>query len=480
MTAVEQLRALVGLLRKTYLADAFRMVDTIVLSSPGDLSDLDSAVGALISEARALGWTDDSLIRTVESVNNADAASIQLQSLRARLCIEPRDITCFVPVSLPRSRWTDQQLPDAFSQEAKLPEDKRSGRPPPAGPYIRITVQARDPIYGARLARSRVAAVLGAASVFIPGDLGVRGDIVVIQHEGALVGIEIKEALRKERRRSTPDQVKKVMRSAAVGDPHGDPVLDALHHLNRAANTYDLESRFMLLWLGIERLTAGTYDHRTILTSATALVPKAIALGKLRREIGALAANLDYAVTVPTQRAQVHALVGCRDGDQGRVSRERLLDRLLRPDEEYRELTSVIHAGHVRLVRWCWQLRRNIRGTSGKSPGQHIAEYFEVSRQRIEWQVARMYRARNSLAHAGSGPQWLHDLIHHAHFYLTQLVALAVEYRDSVPRHMPSEILVRRGAQYAEFISLLRGEHPDALSPKVLLRPNSLFVSHPG
>jgi len=57
--------------------------------------------------------------------------------------------------------------------------------------------------------------------------------------------------------------VERILRSAlrVVSSGMIDPVFDAIRHRQRAMKTDDMESRFVLLWLGIERMIVGTRDY---------------------------------------------------------------------------------------------------------------------------------------------------------------------------------------------------------------------------
>ena len=239
----------------------------------------------------------------------------------------------------------------------------------------------------------------------------------------------------------------------------------------------DAESRLLLLWSGLERLTAGAGGYGGALSAARELVSRAVTLGKLRREVGDLTAMLEQETSqdTPRQRALLEK-VGSYSDAAGRVhpDRAKVLEFLLGSEENLRELLSVFYDDRPLLVWRFHALWKDLGKGGERKRGTSIAEYHERSRERVSWQVARIYRARNRIAHIGVGPERMRDLAWHAHFYLTQLVAICVHYSERGETRA-QDVLLRRAGQYDAMIKLLKEGDPIALAPETLLRPVVLF-----
>jgi hypothetical protein len=123
---------------------------------------------------------------------------------------------------------------------------------------------------------------------------------------------------------------------------------------------------------------------------------------------------------------------------------EKLLGFIIGPDAESRKLTAFFYEASPSVTQWYFRLRKRLYGENGKSIGANVAAYLEESRQRIDWQVVRLYRARNGIAHASALPLWLPDLINHTHYYLTNLIAICVHYRETAGSTPSVEILSER------------------------------------
>ena len=87
--------------------------------------------------------------------------------------------------------------------------------------------------------------------------------------------------------------------------------------------------------------------------------------------------------------------------------------------------------------------------------------------------MGRIYRARNRIAHVGVGPERVRDLVGHAHFYLTQLIAICVHYGEQSDARA-QDLLSRRMGQYQAFIQLLQRGDAECATAKALMRPSAL------
>ncbi len=453
-------------LRRTYLSDALAAIAWLTAEEPRRLADLDRCVGTLVTDLRARGWSDPTLRRLFSSLSHGDFKT-EFAEIRTKVLSPFPSYSCYVAVSVDGLTGQDDALRALGIRELDFEPPRKA---PQKGSFIKATVVGPDPQFAARKAYHDAASAIGAVAVFV-GKVHVRSPVVVVTSDTiAPLAVRVTPPLPHERRRAQPAEVLRIIASAnaTVISSIDDGVFDAIRHRRRAMETDDLESRFILLWFGIERLSLGTRDHSTLLSAVASMVPRAITLGKLRRELTSLAAAIGRVNYDAASEKTLREIVGT---GPYRVDRRRLLESLMKPESDSRKLTALFYDQEPRLVQWYWGLRRMF----GIGKGARIAEYLESSCLRLGWQVKRLYRARNSVAHAAHGPAWLEDLIGHAHFYLTQLVAICIRRREQDPLRPPHEILVERCAQYDAFVDLLRREHRHAVDPAALLRPTRLF-----
>lgn len=463
---IEKTRGFANRLFATFIEDAFALIREIAVDRPKALSELEVACEQLAADLQARGWSSETLSSEVEQLS--DAPDSFLASLE-RLCdvfLRPaREFLCYVPVLASRLR---EPIPQDVLKVVDAITGPIPAGAPLKGPFAELRVVAHDGRVAAEIANGRASSVLRAVALFVSPDIGVRSTVVIVDDGGVRSRVNLSVGLRREPRFATPGQVSRIARSAlaATQMESSDAVFDAIRHRDRGLESTDVESRFMLLWLGIERLVAGSRDFARILEAARTIVPKSIALGKIRRDIAGLASALDEAPFSDDQRTALLSLVG--HGEV--VDREKLLRRLLSKKAESDELTTVFYESAPLLVQRYWGVRDGL----SEGDGPKIAAYVERSRLRIEYQVLRLYRARNSVAHAARGPAWINDLVRHANHYLTQLIAIVVHYRESSPTRPVADILAARGGHFDAFLELLRRNDPAATAPKALLRPTSI------
>lgn len=479
-TAVRESLALVRALmkrwRREYLTGSFDELERIVANEPAAAEDLISLAESVVSELRALGWTDVGLGEAARhAISERGATPAAISVLRGIVLREASDFTCFVSLTLPRIRPPFPQDDATFALVDGLPVGEVVGRAPKRGTQVRVTIKAFDVTAAALTAHRRVLSTIGALTVSLPASrIDVASDVVgVVLPDGRLRGCEVQERLVEERRTAKPEEIVSILASSwrTSATPAADPLHDAIRLRHRALVASDAESRLLLLWSGIERLTSGARGFRAALGAAKELVSDAVTFGKLRRDVGDLAATIEHAVTHDERRLALHGLIGGFAG--GRVDREKVLDHLLGDEPKLQQLVGLFYDEQPLLAQRCHGLWRDFGGGNPDRRGKSIADYHKRSQERVAWQVGRIYRGRNRIAHVGVGPERVRDLVGHAHFYLTQLVAICVHYAERSELRA-QEVLSRRMGQYQAFVQLLAKGDPACTTAKVLLRPSTL------
>lgn len=90
---------------------------------------------------------------------------------------------------------------------------------------------------------------------------------------------------------------------------------------------------------------------------------------------------------------------------------------------------------------------------------KNIADALDTHKQRLEWQIRRIYRTRNIIVHSGTTPRHTKALIEHTHGYLDTVLSLLIRLA-SRPNAINS---VGQGFKYVE---LKYTQHYNALSAK--------------
>jgi hypothetical protein len=474
---IEQLRAILATLRGEYVVSGFGALGELLSVSPRSHEAIIAAVDALVSELRSQGWSDDALREAAATA--ADGSGFErdeaLSRLEALVTASTKDFECYVSVSLPAKRPPFPDDEPSFQLVDALPEGTREGRPLKGGPYIRARVAAHDAAGAALIAHQRSVSTLGALKVFLPGSQAdVSSEVVGVFSEGTLKALEVQDRLIEEPRFATEQDIVRILRSSWKTHElrAADPLHDAIRLRHRALLASDAESRLLLLWSGIERMTGGARGLGAALTAARELVSHAMSFGKLRRDVGDLIACVQHHVAKDeAHRKRLLQLTGSEVGGTVRVDRTKFLEYLMADKPKMQALVGVVYETSPLLAFRCHELWRALGEGNRESTGPRLAEYHERSRERVSRQVARIYRARNRVAHVGASPDRVRDLVWHAHFYLTQLTAICVHY-GATETTRAQELLVRRMGQYTAFVKLLKAGDPTALTAENLLKPS--------
>jgi hypothetical protein len=478
---IEQIKALLGLIRDQYLTAGFRALRSLTEGKPKRQASLTSIADSLVSELRNRGWSDDGLRDAIKTANPGADRSRALEDLERLISTPATEFECYVSVSLPQRLAAMKTDQPSFSFVDVLPDVARHGRAMKTGTYLRARVRAHDPAAAAAIAHQRSVATLGALKVFLPGSQGdVSSEVVGVLDAAGLKSYEVQEKLLEEHRFTDDKEAVQVLRSSwrAHESRAGDPLHDAIRLRHRALVASDPESRLLLLWSGMERMTAGARGVRFRAGSGARAVPHAVCFGKLRRDIRDLVSQVVRHIAFDDEkRKALLLLVGAKFGKTVRIERVRFLEYLMGTEEKLRELTVLFYGTSPLLAFRCHELWRALGAGKADSRGGHLADYHERSRERVARQICRIYRARNRIAHVGASPDRVRDLVWHAHFYLTQLTAICVHYgeREDTPAQ---DILVRRLGQYKAFMKLLKANDASTLTAQCLLRP-SMAVGEP-
>ena len=481
--ALAQMNVLAPLLRRSYVADAFEEAQRTIEGAPESHDKIARLCESIVSELRAQGWSDTGLLEACGALPPDDDVAA-VGSLAARVCSARQQFECYVGLTLPVDRPPFPDGVQGFQIVEALPDASLTGRPLKKGTYAKVLIEAFDPMAAAATAHRRVLSTVGALTVFLPESrIDVSSEVVGVRlPDRSIRGCETQERLPEEKRSIDPEGIKRILASSwdASSTPAADPLHDAIRLRHRAISKSDPETRLLLLWSGIERMTSGARGFRGgALAAAKELVSHAVTLGKLRRDVGDFAAVMEHAVVAEPARGDLLRLVGGygEDGSRvDRVHRRRVLEHLLGDKAKLQQMIAPFYATEPLLAFRAHRLWEDLGSGSGSSisRGKAIAEYHERSRQRVAWQVGRIYRARNRVAHVGVGPERLKDLVAHAHFYLTQIIAICVHHGGTHPVRA-QELLTTRMGQYQAYVELLRRGDSACLGPDALLRPTGVL-----
>lgn len=119
---------------------------------------------------------------------------------------------------------------------------------------------------------------------------------------------------------------------------------------------------------------------------------------------------------------------------------------------EERLKNLLANTGNFELLKFrIFQLRQNF-----ETP-KHALKTLERHQQRVDWQMYRIYRARNAIIHSGSTPRYAGLLVENAHDYFDQVFSLTCELSSGVGGFTNyTECFDFAEFQYAQFVRELK------------------------
>lgn len=290
--------------------------------------------------------------------------------------------------------------------------------------FLVTDVEARDQFAAAHQATLAAARVVNLAAFYTPNrNLEIPRRKMFVQRGDAayLVGLDLShESYIRDSKRSadklshTPPRVNQLLAGPLQ-----------YHALGVQATAP--ESRLTNFWVALESLLV---EHDgSIIDKVTKYIPPSIALSYVRRLLAAHAVELVRFIgaigrhQVP-EAAELRALVGVGDSQRIYIPKDAFAQLLL--DEGRTKKLLALCARNPLLVFRLNNLREKLMSSS------ELKRSLERHRQRVGWQIGRIYRARNSLVHRGHLPSRSEHLIQHLHTYLNMTLHYLVrEIGDS-------------------------------------------------
>ena len=223
------------------------------------------------------------------------------------------------------------------------------------------------------------------------------------------------------------------------------------HHLSATLQYYRLavthpsdEVRLVNLWVAAENLVRRAGSGSILGRVTTYLVPL-LATRNIRRVTRGLARRL----TAVVRHRQLRD-IGLMKKGEGQIDLAHMLT-FMRDEKSAEALYALL--GDDPLLRF--RLHRFV--TKTLKDGASAANYLENNAQNIEWQLGRIYRARNSIVHRGEAPQTTRQLLQHLQTYVwTAIRQVTTELEASRGDWSLSDALEHWRSLYAHGVRVAR------------------------
>jgi hypothetical protein len=193
------------------------------------------------------------------------------------------------------------------------------------------------------------------------------------------------------------------------------PIANALELYHMAISSPDWRVKFTTMWSALESLSSTT-EGKSVIARVTNMIVPIVTWRRMDKEIRYLGMTLrQHRETNKTYHLARKALPSATGRE---VPAEDVLMTVTKPSNHPHILELLASAGNHSLLSWriysVWKTYHN---------PAHLAEDFRASKERLTWHIARIYRARNQLAHHGQEPEQARLLLDNLHFYLSTAIS---------------------------------------------------------
>ncbi len=299
----------------------------------------------------------------------------------------------------------DTSLPANYRDTISTPGAKRL--------HVRLSVTAPSIRHAVAIARKQLGLEIGFVSLYKnPGELRLHSTALVTSGGGNRVFVQSEQAFRRlfPRSRARKD-IKSSLELVSSHEIDGR-VLAAVEQLALASGSTDTRTRLVNLWSALETLAGSHEGTKTIERISELIVPLVISrqVHKTTRYITILCQEF----SVATNRMDYGS--GFQRLKHGSIRLEDMLCTLTSPkdDPKIRDLLGFAEHPLMRFhILSTWKTFHSPKVLRTKLLG---------SKLRVEWQLARIYRARNLLVHEGLEVPHIVPLLDNLQNYSSMLV----------------------------------------------------------
>lgn len=280
--------------------------------------------------------------------------------------------------------------------------------------FVRQTLHALDPLSARIRAESGLARAFDTLKLYqIQRTPNVRGDDFLLRSDDGSTILVPSDSSRLAYIRNSHNPERRIHRLLELlerlQDSDSEPLLAALQYHRLALSAPTDEGRLINMWTALECLVRrpGRYGIEAICAS----IPDTIASNRLIR----LLRSLSYYIRRCAPRSDTHTLYQTFDRSDPRQFHWRdLLDALLDQQDGHKINALYSAIDDNLLVRYRIHRLRNGQLANASAFGTSLRHH----RRNIDWQIRRIYRARNDIIHRGNLPSNTRHLVQHLHTYL--------------------------------------------------------------
>lgn len=355
----------------------------------------------------------------------------------------------------------------ALSSPSDLGEAGHLLSPSPSEFVAEVTTRARDPWAAEVQARAEAEQALSFLQFARASKRHDVGTASAVLSNGAWTKVERLTSTAFSHRpdqRAALDWWKVAARIVVEDGTEARGLASALRHHRLSCTASSVESSLLNLWIAFEALfpEADTSIIRRVADPASKMIAGAFLWNSLRSTLVDVAKRGDVD-QLRAARAAIPVIRAQRPKQALRIEPEELFNVLCAPGEDQMNALLDAVSGNELLVHRLFEQWQDCR--TPKSLGKRI----ERHQRTVAWQLRRIYRVRNIIAHDGKTPPMTAELVRHAQHYLSTVVMQLIHDLGYHHGLTLSGAVRQRTAGYDHVVAALLADTP--LSFRALTEP---------
>lgn len=337
------------------------------------------------------------------------------------------------------------RLPSEYVDEITEPNDQLM--------FVALEVEATSIRSAVSDSRKKLGIATGLVSLYQNALSHVHPLALVQVDHANIVFSQSEQAFRRLHPRSNP--IRDVQHAMEMLKDHkvDERLLAAIEFLSLASSSSDPRVRLINSWSSIETLSGGHEGQTTLERVSSLVVPLVISrhVGRTTRYLaietqrfGSHIGNSDYGVGFPQSTSKF-------------VAPTEMLKTLASPKNS-QSICDLLKFAENPLLRY-----RIYRSWETMHNPKKLSATLEISKKRLRWHIARIYRARNLLVHQGVESPYLVPLLDNLQNYISMAVQRLIHELKRHPRWD-----IRHGIEYwkgnMDYILSSLPQNPDTLT----------------
>jgi hypothetical protein len=459
------------------LTEGETKIPALLESHPVEKERAEIWLGAWATLALHRGYLERDDQVAFDSLLLAKPAPMLLSEIRSKLNRSSQQYDCVIEVMLspevialeaePRSEVISQLIAVLRKIVGELPSQDIVGSP--SG--NRVLVHRRIDAPGSRSALSRFVDELQPALNIL--DL-YRNGPTTVSIRGGWVGPTMNELITTEirpgvlqklhpRKQAGELTLNAINDRQIAGAVDGD-IANALELYHIAMTTEDSRVRFLTLWSAMECL-GQTVDGGSVMERITKLVVPIVVWRRIEKHLRYLSISFKFARDWKPALKQA-PVAGLPNATDSKVVLEDILEAVTKPDNDPRLISLGAQAGSHSLLIW-----RTMVAWKVFHSAKNLHDDLASARERMEWQIARIYRARNSLIHSGKESPLLDLLTNNLQYYFSTTISRLLHGISEKKDRDARQAAFRWCSQAQYVVDRLANRPSDLVFSDVLPRP---------